>query len=126
MLLRGELRDPRLSPASAIGITGVHVSADLSVATVYVDVLSDALRLEGVLAGLRAAGGTVRRKLSDRVEMRRMPELRFAYDEAIGRGARVEAILIELAREPSVEPGSSESAAPSEAGQGSDEPHDGG
>lgn len=97
MLLRGELRDPRLSPASAIGITGVQVSADLSVATVYVDVLSDALKLEPVLAALRAAAGLVRRKLSDRVEMRRSPEIRFAYDEAIGRGARVEAILAELA-----------------------------
>ncbi len=139
MLLRGELRDPRLSPASAIGITGVHVSADLSVATVYVDVLSEELELAGVLAGLRAAAGTVRRKLSDRVEMRRMPELRFAYDEAIGRGARVEAILAELASEPKAElasepkaepasePGSVDEASDaSEAGQGSDAARDGG
>lgn len=131
MLLRGELRDPRLSPASAIGITGVHVSADLSVATVYVDVLSEELELAGVLAGLRAAAGTVRRKLSDRVEMRRMPELRFAYDEAIGRGARVEAILAELASEPKAEPASEpgsvdEASDASEAGQGSDAARDGG
>lgn len=135
VLLRGELRDPRLSPASAIGITGVHVSADLSVATVYVDVLSEEVELAGVLAGLRAAAGTVRRKLSDRVEMRRMPELRFAYDEAIGRGARVEAILAELASEPKAElasepkaePGSGDEASEaSDAGQGSDAARDGG
>ncbi|HLT41053.1 MAG TPA: ribosome-binding factor A, partial [Enhygromyxa sp.] len=49
MLLRGELRDPRLAPASAISITGVDVSADLSVARVYVDVLAETLRLTDVL-----------------------------------------------------------------------------
>jgi ribosome-binding factor A len=119
MLLRGELRDPRLQPASAIGITGVEVSADLSVATVYVDVLSppesvarDREALASVLAALRAAGGLIRRKLSDRVQMRRSPELRFAYDQAIARGARVEAILAELGTQPAVDKGESERSEP--------------
>ncbi|MFV8754363.1 30S ribosome-binding factor RbfA [Nannocystaceae bacterium ST9] len=104
MLLRGELRDPRLQPASAVGITGVDVSADLSVATVYVDVLSEAVKLEPVLAALRAAGGLIRHKLSERVQIRRSPELRFAYDQAIARGARVEAILAEIGSLPASEP----------------------
>ena len=99
MLLRGELRDPRLQPASAVGITGVQVSADLSVATVYVDVLSDSLELQSVLAAFRAAQGLIRHKLSDRVTMRRSPELRFAYDSAIARGNRVEEILAEIGAE---------------------------
>ncbi len=107
MLMRGELRDPRLQPASAIGITGVEVSADLSVATVYVDVQGGPDTLESVLAAFRAAAGLLRRKLSDRVQIRRSPELRFAYDQAIARGARIEAILSELqapAAEPAAEP----------------------
>lgn len=108
MLLRGELRDPRLQPASAIGITGVQVSADLSVATVFVDVLSDALAMPSVLAAFRAANGLIRHKLSERLTMRRSPELRFAYDQAIARGARIETILAELGSEPPVEPGSAE------------------
>jgi ribosome-binding factor A len=96
MLLRGELRDPRLSPASAVGITGVEVSADLSVARVFVDVLTEALRQHDVLAALHAGGGLIRRKLGDRLRLRRVPELRFEQDESITRGARVEAILAEL------------------------------
>jgi ribosome-binding factor A len=96
MLLRGELRDPRLSPASAVSITGVDVSADLSVARVYVDVLTEALRLEDVLDALASATGLLRHKLGERLELRRTPELRFARDESIARGARVEAILTEL------------------------------
>lgn len=96
LLLHGELRDPRLSPASAVGITGVEVSADLSVAKVFVDVLSEAVRREDVLAALTSGAGRLRSKLSSRLELRRMPELRFMADEAIARGARVEAILTEL------------------------------
>ena len=52
MLIRGELRDPRLSPASAISITGVEVSGDLVVARVFVDVLTEELRSARVLAAL--------------------------------------------------------------------------
>jgi ribosome-binding factor A len=96
MLLRGELRDPRLSPASAVGITGVDVSADLSVAHVYVDVLAESLRLDDVLEALAGGAGVLRHKLGERLRLRRMPELRFVHDESIGRGARIEAILTEL------------------------------
>jgi ribosome-binding factor A len=96
MLLRGELRDPRLSPASAVSVTGVDVSADLSVAQVYVDVLAESLRVEDVLAALRGGAGAIKLKLGERLQLRRMPELRFERDESITRGARVEAILSEL------------------------------
>ena len=96
MLMRGELRDPRLAPASAVSITGVEVSADLSVARVFIDVLTEALRLADVLAALHAGSGLIRRKLGDRLKLRRMPELRFEQDNSITRGARVEAILAEL------------------------------
>lgn len=96
MLMRGELRDPRLSPASAVSITGVEVSADLSVARVFIDVLTEALRLADVLAALHGGSGLIRRKLGDRLKLRRLPELRFEQDNSITRGARVEAILAEL------------------------------
>ena len=96
MLIHGELRDPRLSPASAVGITGVEVSGDLSVAKIYIDVLTESLRRADVLAALTSGGGRIRSKLSERLDLRRIPELRFMADEAITRGARVEAILTEL------------------------------
>jgi ribosome-binding factor A len=96
MLMRGELRDPRLTPASAVGITGVEVSADLSVARVFVDVLTEALRRDDVLAALRSGGGMIRSRLGERLRMRRAPELRFEADSSITRGAAIEAILTEM------------------------------
>ncbi|MFO7561261.1 MAG: 30S ribosome-binding factor RbfA [Enhygromyxa sp.] len=123
MLMRGELRDPRLSPASAVSITGVEISADLSVARVFVDVLTEALRREDVLAALHKGGGLIRRKLGERLRLRRTPELRFEQDDSITRGARVEAILAELREQGELDPAekadetdkSAESASESEA-----------
>jgi ribosome-binding factor A len=105
MLLRGELRDPRLSPASAVSITGVDVSGDLSVARVYVDVLAESLRSADVLQALASGAGLIRHKLGERLVMRRVPELRFEADESIARGARVERILSELRESSSDLPG---------------------
>lgn len=100
LLLRGELRDPRLSPASAVSITGVDVSGDLSVARVYVDVLAESLRSASVLEALASGTGLIRHKIGERLVMRRVPELRFEADESIARGARVERILSELRDSP--------------------------
>jgi ribosome-binding factor A len=122
MLLRGELRDPRLSPASAVGITGVDVSADLSVARVYVDVLAESLRIDDVLEAFASGAGVLRHKLGERLRLRRMPELRFMHDESIGRGARIEQILIELREQGSssdeAEPTSDTEPASEPAGSG--------
>ncbi len=115
MLLRGELRDPRLSPASAVGITGVDVSADLSVARVYVDVLAESLRLEDVLEAFASGAGVLRHKLGERLKLRRMPELRFVHDESIGRGARIEAILSEIREQAAEHPEAEPEAAEPEA-----------
>ncbi len=99
MLLRGELRDPRLKPAMAISITGARVTADLSVARVFVDVLTDEADIDRVLAGLNAGRSALRAKLGQRVKLRRTPELRFERDDSVIHGARIEAVLAELADE---------------------------
>lgn len=122
MLMRGELRDPRLSPSSAVGITGVVVSGDLSVARVYVDVLAESLRIDDVLEAFASGAGVLRHKLGERLRLRRMPELRFMHDESIGRGARIEEILIELreqAASDAAEPASSDDAEPASEPDGS-------
>ncbi|PRQ07500.1 30S ribosome-binding factor RbfA [Enhygromyxa salina] len=111
LLLRGELRDPRLSPASAVSITGVDISGDLSVARIYVDVLAESLRSADVLEALASGAGLIRHKIGERLVMRRVPELRFEADESIARGARVERILSELRDAGALEPGSDGPAA---------------
>jgi ribosome-binding factor A len=99
-LVQGEVHDPRVAAhVAAISVTGVKVAADLGSARVFVDVLSQDVDLKSVLKGLNAAAATVRSIVGRRIRMKRTPSLRFERDESIGRGAAVEQVLAELAKE---------------------------
>jgi ribosome-binding factor A len=124
LLLRGELRDPRLRNAAAISITAVKISPDLGSAQVYVDVLGEA-SIDDVLAGLNAGASALRAKLGGRIRLRRTPALRFVVDRSIEQGRRIEAVLAELH---AGEAGASSppSEAPDEGNLDSDGPDDDG
>jgi len=95
MVLKGELKDPRLKQ---IVISGVEVSRDLQVATIYFIVLGE--RDQGVLAEQRKAlghaAGYIQRRLAHELELRRAPELRFLVDESFEQGSRIDELLRNL------------------------------
>ncbi|MBA3548275.1 MAG: 30S ribosome-binding factor RbfA [Nannocystis sp.] len=95
VLLIGGLRDPRLQGVT-FSVTGVKVDSDLTLARVFVDILSEGADVAAVLAGLRAAGAAVRHELRDKVQMRRIPNLRFERDESIERGLKIEQLLAKI------------------------------
>ncbi len=103
-LLFGGISDPRLQNVN-FSVTGVKVDTELTLARVFVDLLSPDHDRASVLAGLRSAAGMIRRELQSRVQLRRIPELRFEYDESVQRGLRIESILSELKDEPKGEGG---------------------
>lgn len=87
------VRDPRLE---LLTITDVEVSPDLSYARVFYRAGDDTEAAERALVKARPF---IRRELAGRLELRRVPELDFRVDRSVERGARVEAILDELAQE---------------------------
>lgn len=95
VLLIGGLRDPRLQGVN-FSVTGVKVDADLTLARVFVDILSQGADEAAVLAGLRGAAAAVRHELRAKVQMRRLPTLRFERDDSIQSGLKVERILAEI------------------------------
>ncbi len=113
LLLRGELRDPRLRNSAAISLTAVKISPDLGQAVVYVDVLGDAGSPARVLDGLNAGAPALRAKLGGKVRLKRTPSLRFVLDRSIEQGRRIEAVLAELHAAP---PGSPDAPPPGDAG----------
>lgn len=98
VLLVGGLRDPRLQGVT-FSVTGVKVDADLTLARVFVDILSEGADVDAVLAGLRAAAAAVRHELHGKVQMRRIPSLRFERDESIERGLQIERLLLKIRTE---------------------------
>ena len=81
-----------------VTITAVDISSDLSYAKVYFTNLIDADR-EKVSKALNRASGFIRGKLFDMVEIRKMPELTFVYDESIEYGNKIEKIINEINKE---------------------------
>ena len=99
LVLRGAIRDPDVQ---GVIVSAVDVSADLSVARVWLRALEgdvDAGRRKRLVAAMKRAGGFVRRELGRTLQVRRVPELRFEWDEGADRAARVEALLDEIASE---------------------------
>jgi len=97
MLLRGEVRDPEASGAI---VSAVTITNDLSLARVYLRLLDaepTEARRTALVKALDRAKGHVRRSLASRLDLRTVPELRFAWDDTADRAARLDELLAEVA-----------------------------
>ena len=92
-ILHMEIRDPGLSEVT---ITAVEMSRDLRTARVYVSVMSGPRAQTQVLERLMRAMSFLRRALAQRVQLRHVPELVFAWDDSLTQGSRIEQLLDSL------------------------------
>jgi len=90
MIIRGEIRDPRVSAAF---ITGARVSDNLSDANIFFSVIEGSVDRKEVLKGLESAKGFIKTALSKRLKMRKLPDLHFEYDTALETGYKVDEVL---------------------------------
>ena len=91
-LLLHSVRDPR---AEFVSITAVEVSRDLRYAKVFFTKLGleDAKSAEDVTRVLDKAAGFLRSEISRDSTLRTVPKLTFKFDESVGRGRHMEALL---------------------------------
>ena len=90
VLVRDEIKDPRLGMTS---ISGVTVSRDLAYATVYVSVLGDDKAVTESVAVLNRAAGFLRHRLGQSMHIRTVPQLKFVFDSSLRDGARMDALI---------------------------------
>ena len=93
LLSRGAVHDPGIG---FITLTRVKVSPDLQLARVYYTTMGDEAARKQTAKALERATGFLRRHLGDRLQLRRVPELAFQFDESVMHQDRVEQILREL------------------------------
>lgn len=91
VLMRGELRDPAVDGVS-ITITEVDVGPDLKNATAYVMPLGGQ-DVEKVTVGLNRCARFLRGQVGHLVDMRYVPQLRFAVDRTFEQAAKIDALL---------------------------------
>ena len=89
VILMTEIKDEDIK---FVTVTGVDITSDLSYAKVYVTVLDEDKR-KTTLEALNGASHFIRGKLSERVEIRHTPELKFIYDTSIAYGEHIEKII---------------------------------
>lgn len=80
-----------------VTITDVKITNDLSFAKIYFTTL-DTDR-DKVTRALNKASGFIRSAMCDKIQIRKMPELHFVYDESIEYGNKIENIIERLNNE---------------------------
>ena len=104
LLVHSAVRDHGLP---SVSVSDVEVTRDLDWATVWVTALLPDQSVTAVKA-LNALAGEFRRSLSRSMRIRRVPELRFKYDDSVDKGERIDALLREQARDLGTDKGSDE------------------
>jgi len=97
-VLARDVSDPLLS---GIVVTDVEVTADLGIATIRVRLFveaDDPRRRRATMDSLSRASGRLRKSVGS-LGLKRVPELRFAYDVGADAARRVEELLADIARE---------------------------
>jgi ribosome-binding factor A len=102
LLRPGELRDPALREAN-VTVTEVRLSPDLRNATAFVMPLGGE-KAEEIMAGLRRSAPFLKARLARMIELRHVPNIAFAFDNAFDSAARISALLTSPAVERDLHP----------------------
>jgi ribosome-binding factor A len=108
-LIRTQVKEPGLG---MITVSAVELSRDLAVAKVFVTFLGNQQPPRDCVKQLAGHVPALRRELGKRLRVRALPEIRFAFDDSVERGMRMDALLDSLVQD-GPEPGTaSEESAP--------------
>ena len=92
-ILSTEVRDPGVG---LVTVTRAKVTADLSLARIYWTIIGDAAERKKTQKALERASGFVRHLLAERLSLRRVPEVKFIFDESVAAQDRIEQIIQEI------------------------------
>jgi ribosome-binding factor A len=90
-MLAGELRDPRLE--ASVTVTEVRIQPDMKLARIFVQIIGTPKEKSDALAALVKATGYIRHELTERIQMRRSPDLQFLMDTSEEQARRIEELL---------------------------------
>lgn len=86
-IIRGEIKDPRISPMTSV--VAVEVAPDLKTCKAYISVLGDEEAQKSTYKGLRSAEGFIRSLLAKRINLRNTPAITFVMDNSIEYGVNM-------------------------------------
>lgn len=93
-IIRGELKDPRISPMTTV--MAVEVAPDLKSCKAFISVLGDVQSQEDTLKGLNSAMGYIRTQLAKKINLRNTPEIKFIMDQSVEYGINMSKLIDEV------------------------------
>lgn len=100
-VIQTELKDPRVGFAT---VTSVAVTADLQRANIRVSVMGDDAERKATMKALEHAKGYLRRRVSEEMSLRQVPELRLHLDTSLDNAIRISELLHEIDEERLINP----------------------
>jgi ribosome-binding factor A len=97
MAILTDLRDPRIE---GVTVTNVEVSPDMRQAKVHVSIMGDDAKQRLCLHGLHSSAGYLQSKISDRIDTRYTPRIRFELDEGVKKSLAISQLLHDLLPSP--------------------------
>lgn len=97
MAILTDLRDPRVQDVT---VTYVEVSPDMRQAKVHVSIMGDEAKARTCLHGLRSSAGYLQSKISDRIDTRYTPQLKFELDMGVKNSIAMSKLLSEVLDDP--------------------------
>ena len=96
LIISSEIKDPRLQN---INITTVKVSDDIGIATVFYTIIGESIQktqsnIDSKI--LEKLSGMIRSNLSKKIKIRRIPKIKFRFDESIEYSENIEKLLKNL------------------------------
>ena len=101
MAILTDLRDPRIE---GVTVTRVEVSPDMRQAKVHVSIMGSEAQQKLCLHGLRSSAGYLQSKISDRIDTRYTPRIRFELDEGVKKSLAISQLLHDLLPTPADSP----------------------
>ena len=92
-VLLKDIQNPHLK---FVTVSSVNVTKDLGYADIYVTSLNDKADKERIEKALNSASGVFKRQLNKSLKMRKLPDLRFHFDEVFYQAREMEDILVGL------------------------------
>ncbi len=89
--LLSKVQDPRIG---LVTVTRVQVSREFDTAKVWVSVYGNEEARAESLEGLRSAAPFLQQEISREIRLRRIPRLKFFYDDSLDRGFRIREALL--------------------------------
>jgi ribosome-binding factor A len=92
LLIKG-LKDPRIG---FVTVTGVKLTDDLHLATIYFSVVGSEDEKKSSEKGLNSAKGFIRKEIGKNLRLRYVPDIIFKYDNSMDYAQRIESIIHEI------------------------------